>query len=282
MKHRVAWLVVLLLSVLLPMAAQQSSGRAKSSAAAPTQVFDSAVQVNGPSGGVEGQNAPVVFQVKGGQGGTGGIINANGGTGGGIRLRAGDGGGSSQDAGAGGSVTIAAGNGGTSSELAGPGGWITLQPGFAGACALLCSNPGNIILAVHGMGAVGVGVKSPSNTLEVRVGGTTLADSWSVRSSRRFKNNIQPLAGALDKVERLQGVSYQRKDDGKREIGVVAEDVDKIVPEVVSRDPKTHEIQGVDYSRLAALLIEAVKAQQAEIRQLKAQIEQLTANESDQ
>jgi hypothetical protein len=57
--------------------------------------------------------------------------------------------------------------------------------------------------------------------------------------------------------------------------------VDQIVPEV-SRDPKTHEIQGVDYSRLAALLIEAVKAQQAEIRQLLAQIGQLTASQYGQ
>lgn len=282
MKHRVEWLVVLFLSLLLPMAAQQSSGRSESSAAVSTQVFNSAVQVNGPSGGDDGQNAPVVLQVKGGQGGTGGVNNANGGTGGGIRLKAGDGGSSSQDAGAGGDILITAGNGGISSEVAGSGGWITLRPGFPGACQLLCGVPGNIILAVYGTGAVGVGTKSPSNTLEVRVGGTTLADSWSVRSSRRFKNNIRPLDGALDKVERLQGVSYQRKDDGRREIGVVAEDVDRIVPEVVSRDPKTHEIQGVDYSRLAALLIEAVKAQQAEIRQLEARIEQLTAGQSGQ
>lgn len=282
MKHRVECLIVLFLSLLLPMAAQQNSGRAKSSAAAQTQIFNAAVQINGPSGGVDGQNAPVALQVRGGQGGSGGVNNANGGTGGGIRLRAGDGGSSSQDAGGGGDITIAAGNGGLSSEVAGSGGWITLRPGFAGTCQLLCNNPGNIILAVHGIGAVGVGTSSPSNTLEVRVGGTTLADSWSVRSSRRFKNNIRPLEGALDKVERLQGVLYQRKDDGKREIGVVAEDVDRIVPEVVSRDAKTHEIQGVDYSRLAPLLIEAVKAQQAEIGQLKAQIEQLTANQRRQ
>ena len=59
---------------------------------------------------------------------------------------------------------------------------------------------------------------------------------------------------------------------------MVAEDVDRVVPEVVSRDPKTHEVQGVDYSRLVALLIEAVKSQQAEIQQLKAQIEQITPN----
>jgi hypothetical protein len=54
------------------------------------------------------------------------------------------------------------------------------------------------------------------------------------------------------------------------------------VPELVSRDPKTHEVQGVDYSRLAALLIEAVKAQEAEIRQLRLEIENLQSKESDQ
>jgi Chaperone of endosialidase len=280
MKLRIGCLIVLFLTLLLPMAAQQSGGRAKSSAAAPIQVFNSAVRINGPSGGNDGQNAPVVLRVKGGQGGTSGVDNENGGNGGGIQLRAGDGGSGAQDAGYGGDVTITAGNGGTSDELAGGGGWITLQPGAAGVCQLLCNNPGNIILAVHGMGAVGVGTKSPSNTLEVKVGGTTLADSWSVRSSRRFKNNIEPLEGALAKVERLQGVSYERKDNGKREIGVVAEEVDKIVPEVVSRDPQTHEVQGVDYSRLTALLIEAVKAQEGEIRQLKTQIEQLSADQA--
>ena len=43
--------------------------------------------------------------------------------------------------------------------------------------------------------------------------GTTLADAWTTRSSRRFKSDIQPLEGVLEKVEQLQGVSYQRKSD---------------------------------------------------------------------
>ncbi len=81
----------------------------------------------------------------------------------------------------------------------------------------------------------------------------------------------------MQKIEQLQGVSYERKADGKHEIGVVAEDVAQIVPEVVSRDPNTHDVQGVDYSRLTALLIEAVKAQQSEIQELKARIGQLTS-----
>ena len=78
-------------------------------------------------------------------------------------------------------------------------------------------------------------------------------------------------------MQHLQGVSYERKADGKHEIGVVAEDVAQIVPEVVSRDPKTRQVQGVDYSRLAALVIEAVKAQQAELQSQKAEIQQLKA-----
>ena len=125
-------------------------------------------------------------------------------------------------------------------------------------------------------GLVGIRTATPTAMLDVGAGGTTLADEWTIRSSRRFKTNIQPLEGALQKVEQLQGVSYERKADGKHEIGVVAEDVDQVVPEVVSRDPKTKQVQGVDYSKLAALLIEAVKSQQVEIQHLKAQIEQLT------
>jgi hypothetical protein len=123
---------------------------------------------------------------------------------------------------------------------------------------------------------VGVGETSPVHTLEIKIGGTTLADAWTTRSSLQFKTNIQPLVGSLEKVNQLRGVSYSRKDDGKHEIGVVAEEVYKVVPEVVSHDPETNEVQGVDYSRLVALLIEALKTQQAEIQQLKVRVEELT------
>jgi hypothetical protein len=137
---------------------------------------------------------------------------------------------------------------------------------------------------------VGIGTLTPTNLLTLlEGGGPAISDGWSTYSSHRFKTNILPLEGALEKVEQLQGVSYERKTDGKHEIGVVAEEVDRVVPEVVSHDPKTHEAQGVDYSRLAALLIEAVKSeqteiqsQQAEIQQLKAQIAQLASTQSGQ
>jgi Chaperone of endosialidase len=199
--------------------------------------------------------------------GVGGIVLFTGGGGGTALLHRAHGGGA-------GTIQIMGGTGGSFTGKGGNGGSVTLQPGAAGSGPNGTGFPGAVILA-PASGKVGIGTSSPTATLDVAAAGTTLADAWTTRSSRRFKTNIRPLEGALDKIEQLQGVAYERKTDGKHEIGVVAEDVYEIVPEVVSRDPENNEVQGVDYSRLAALLIEAVKSQQAEIQHLKAQIEQL-------
>jgi Chaperone of endosialidase len=113
---------------------------------------------------------------------------------------------------------------------------------------------------------VGIGTTKPSNILTVgRGAGHAVSDSWETYSSRRWKTNIQPLQNALSKVEQLRGVSYDRKDSGKHEIGVIAEEVGKVVPEVVSYEKNGKDAQAVDYSRLTALLIEAVKQQQKQI-----------------
>jgi hypothetical protein len=127
-------------------------------------------------------------------------------------------------------------------------------------------------------GYVGILTQTPTYVLTLEEGaGDMIGDGYATYSSRRFKTDIHPLLGSLEKVEQLQGVSYVRKSNGKPEIGVVAEDAAKVVPELVSTDAKTGEAQGVDYSRLTALLIEAVKSQQTEIDQLKEQVQQLTA-----
>jgi len=114
---------------------------------------------------------------------------------------------------------------------------------------------------------VGIDVSSPSNILTVlKGGGHAIADGWDTYSSRRWKTNIQPLHSALGIVEQLRGVSYDLKDSGKHEIGVIAEEVGEVVPEVVSYEENGKDARGVDYSRLTALLIEATKEQQALIR----------------
>ncbi len=118
---------------------------------------------------------------------------------------------------------------------------------------------------------VGIGTTTPSNVLTVGRGtGHPVSDSWETYSSRRWKTNIKTLPDALSKVEQLRGVSYDLKDSGKHEIGVIAEEVGQVVPEVVSYEKNGKDATGVDYSRLTALLIEATKEQQREIQHQQA------------
>ena len=118
---------------------------------------------------------------------------------------------------------------------------------------------------------VGIGTTKPSNIFTVARGaGHPVSDSWETYSSRRWKTNIQTLHGALEKVEQLRGVSYDLKASGKHEVGVIAEEVGAVVPEVVSFEENGKDARGVDYSRLTALLIEATKEQQREIQQQQA------------
>jgi hypothetical protein len=248
------------------------------------------VAVIGQSGTINtnGGNAPISLKITGGSG----AENLSGfgvqGSGGLIQLVSGNGAplpGALGQGGTGAVIQVVGGGGATcvpasvrcASYNGGNGGSITVQPGAGGRGLTKSGQTGNILLAPTG-GDVGIGVSNPAHTLEVKIGGTTLADAWVTRSSRSLKSNIRPLQGSLEKIERLQGVSYERRGDGKRQIGVVAEDVDKVVPEIVAHDPETREVQGVDYSRLAALLIEAVKSQQAEIALLRAQVEQLRSD----
>jgi hypothetical protein len=108
-------------------------------------------------------------------------------------------------------------------------------------------------------------------------GNLSYSGSLTQSSSRRWKTNITPMIGALAKVEQLQGVTYDWKDSGRHDIGLIAEDVHAVVPEVVLMEANSVDAKGVDYARLTSLLIEAVKEQQREIRQLNELVETLRA-----
>jgi hypothetical protein len=123
---------------------------------------------------------------------------------------------------------------------------------------------------------VGIGTATPTNVFTIARGaGHAISDSWDTYSSRRWKTNIQTLHDALEKIMQLRGVSYDVKESGKHEVGVIAEEVGTIVPEVVSFEENGKDARGVDYSRLTALLIEATKEQQALIRDQQSEIRNL-------
>ena len=76
-------------------------------------------------------------------------------------------------------------------------------------------------------------------------------------SDRRLKMDIVPIASALDKVRAISGYTYTRIDTGKREAGIIAQEIQAVLPEVVVE--REHGVLAVDYPKLVALLIEAIK-----------------------
>jgi hypothetical protein len=126
------------------------------------------------------------------------------------------------------------------------------------------------VMAIMG-GNVGIGTTSPGNILTIMQGSATdpVADAWTVYSSRRLKTNIAPLDNSVEKVQKLQGVSFDWRTNGKHDIGLIAEDVGQVIPEVVTYEENGVDAKSVDYARLVSVLIEAVKGQQREIDALK-------------
>ena len=88
-------------------------------------------------------------------------------------------------------------------------------------------------------------------------------------SDRRLKENIETIPNALEKVEALRGVTFTRKDTGKESIGLIAQEVEEVIPEVVNNEG---EYKGVAYGNLVGVLIEAVKELSAEVKELKAKL----------
>ena len=103
------------------------------------------------------------------------------------------------------------------------------------------------------------------------------AAAFVTASSRSLKTDIRPIAGALDTVQCLEGVHFAWKDSGEPSIGFIAEDVATVVPEVVAFDAADGTPTGVDYGKMTALLVEAVKAQQGELDALAAEYGDLEA-----
>lgn len=128
-------------------------------------------------------------------------------------------------------------------------------------------------LNVTSTGRLGISDTSPEYRLELpntaNSGGRGRANAWTTYSSRRWKTNVRPIENAMDKVMRLRGVSFDWKEGGAHDIGLIAEEVGPVVPEVVDYEANGDDATALAYDRLVALLIEALKEQQARIDELE-------------
>ncbi|MCP4359846.1 MAG: tail fiber domain-containing protein [Chloroflexi bacterium] len=119
-------------------------------------------------------------------------------------------------------------------------------------------------------GNVGIGTTNPLYRFQVGNPGDgteARANVWNTFSDGRFKTNITPLTNAADLLAEIDGVHFTWTESGEPAIGFVAQDVETVLPEIVSTDAEGYK--SMDYSRLTPLLVEAVKEQQTTIGQLE-------------
>jgi hypothetical protein len=118
------------------------------------------------------------------------------------------------------------------------------------------------------------GWSASANRLQMDMSGNlTMAGNVTAYSDIRIKTNILVIENALEKVSKIRGVTFVRTDEGSsdaRQAGVIAQEVELVLPEVVSEDASG--IKNVAYGNMAGLFIEAIKELKAEIEELKSRI----------
>ena len=116
--------------------------------------------------------------------------------------------------------------------------------------------------------AVTVNLDDNISLTSVVASGIVTAADFNSASDIKLKENVQVIESPLEKIIQLEGVRFEWKDSGRQSLGVIAQQVEKVLPEIVSGD----ESKTVNYNGLIGLLIECVKEQQKEIEDLKKHI----------
>jgi len=130
--------------------------------------------------------------------------------------------------------------------------------------------------------ATGIGGDFSSHGIGVRASGAdcdfyAAHGTYESASSIRWKSDIQVINEPLEKILRLRGVCFKWdvEHGGGRDVGMIAEEVGEVLPEIVRYEEDGTYASGMDYSRLTPLLVEAVKELKTESQKLKAENEDL-------
>ena len=110
------------------------------------------------------------------------------------------------------------------------------------------------------------GLKFQTTNTGCTVTGTIIATQFSATSDLAKKENLEVVDDALSKIQKLTGYTYDMKEDGIRKAGLIAQDVEKVLPEAVDGDEGEKVL---DYNATIALLVNAIKEQQLQIEELK-------------
>ena len=123
-------------------------------------------------------------------------------------------------------------------------------------------------------GDSGLTYNKTTDTLTVAGGiivtGVVTATDFNSSSDAALKNNVRTIEDPLAKVMSIRGVNFEWKENGQSSAGVLAQEIEKIMPELVRNS--TDNIKSVNYNGLIGLLIEVVKEQQNQINELKSKL----------
>jgi len=128
---------------------------------------------------------------------------------------------------------------------------------------------------------VGIGFYNHNDLLKVyQTGDVISTGDMTAFSDRKLKDNIKLIENPLDKVLQLEGVTYNRIDKEDKErvhIGFIAQDVEKVLPELVSshKDQNGEDTKSVNYQQVTAVLAEAIKEQEEKICEQSEEINDL-------
>jgi hypothetical protein len=178
---------------------------------------------------------------------------------------------------------------------------IRENPNAGAASALVLrtgsSGGGTERVRVTSGGLVGIGTTSPTFLLELpnvasNAGGRGRSNQWATYSDGRIKTDREELPYGIDAVMQLEPLRYfhhnstinedgtiEILEEGEVSIGLVAQDVDNIIPEVVSvPEDLTKDLCSLDYAKLNAVLVKAIQEQQAMIAELQTKVAALEAS----
>jgi hypothetical protein len=123
---------------------------------------------------------------------------------------------------------------------------------------------------INTTGNVGIGLNNPSEPLHVN-GNILATGDVTAESDSRLKKNLRVIEDAMSKIKQLNGYTYEmiKDEKNKRHVGLVAQEVQAILPEAVNEADDDAKTLSLAYGNLIALLVEGMKEQEASLTEIK-------------
>lgn len=155
-----------------------------------------------------------------------------------------------------------------------------VYPTFANASGTtnigIASTGSTSVVYIPSSGNLGIGTTNATSKLTVSgnllVTGIITATDFNSASDIKLKENIQKIDNPIDKIIKIDGVRFDWKSDNKPSMGVIAQNIEEVLPELVNGE----ESKTVNYNGIIGLLIECVKTQQEQIGELNRRLDELS------